>query len=196
MDLSDSAPLPPSVQALLAHQETWAEPPADLRARLRATVTAAAPVPMNRRRRRPAMLLTAAAGLVLLVALVTGVVVARSSSPAPMATSALAGTSLAPAASGTATVHAAASGFRIALDVHNLSPAPAGSFYEAWLKDPSGHLVAVGTFHARQGGRGIGLWSGVDPHRYTTMTVTVQQEGSAPVSSGRVVLKGPLHLRK
>ena len=196
IDLSDSSPLPPSVQAVLARPETWAEPPADLRARLHATVvTGDAPVPLSRRRSRLAPLLTAAAGVVLLVALVIGLVVTRSGSPAPIATSALTATALAPGASGSAMVHAEASGFRITLDVHGLRPAPDGYFYEAWLKDPSGHLVALGTFHARQGGKGIVLWSGVDPHRYTTMTVTIQLEGSVPGSSGRVVLKGPLHLR-
>jgi hypothetical protein len=196
IDLSDSSPLPPSVQAVLASPETWAQPPADLRERLHAAVvTGSAAVPLTRRRSRLAPLVAAAAGLVLLVALAIGLVVTRSGSPAPVATGALTATSLAPGASGSATVHANASGFRITLDVHGLRPAPNGYFYEAWLKDPAGHLVAVGTFHARQGGKGIVLWSGVDPHRYTTMTVTLQQEGSVPVSSGRVVLKGPLHLR-
>jgi hypothetical protein len=195
MDLSDSSPLPPSVQAVLARPETWAEPPADLRERLHATVVAGgAPVQLSRRRPRLAPLLAVAAGVVLLAALVIGMVVTRSGSPAPVATSALAGTSLAPGASASATAHANQSGFRINLDVRNLRPAPTGFFYQAWLKDASGHLVAIGTFHARQGGSGIVLWSGVDPHRYTTMTVTIQQEGSAPVSSGRIVLKGPLHL--
>jgi hypothetical protein len=196
IDLSDSSPLPSSVQAALARSDTWAEPPAELHARLRAAVTVGAPVPLSRRRPRLAPLLTAAAAVVLLVVgLVVGLVVTRSSSPAPVATSQLAATALAPGASGSATVHATGSGFRITLDVHDLRPAPTGSFYEAWLKDASGHLVAVGTFHARQSGNGIVLWSGVDPRRYSTMTVTIQQEGSAPVSSGRVVLKGALQLR-
>jgi hypothetical protein len=194
IDLSDSSPLPPSVQGVLARPETWADPPADLRAQVRDTVTAHAPAPLSRKPRL-APLLAAAAGLVLVVAVVLGVVLSRSSSPEPVATSALAATSLAPGASGSASVHATGSGFRITLDVHNLPPAPQGSFYEAWLKDATGSLVAVGTFHARQDGNGIVLWSGVDPHRYSTMTVTIQQEGRAPVSSGRVVLKGPLHLR-
>ena len=58
-----------------------------------------------------------------------------------------------------------------------LPPARAGHYYQAWLKNAAGLAVTVGTFHARQGGHDIVLWSGVDPHDFRVLTVTDQRIG-------------------
>ena len=69
-------------------------------------------------------------------------------------------------------------------------PAPAGSYYQGWLRNKDGDAVTIGTFHGREGTNDIILWSGVDIADYPTLTVTIQQEGAGAESSGRVVLRG------
>ena len=103
----------------------------------------------------------------------------------------LAATELVPEASADATVEATGSGLSITLSVEDLPPAAPGTFYQAWMKGPDGS-IPIGTFHARDGDGPIELWSGVDAARYPTMTVTIQQEGAGPESSGRVVLTGDI----
>jgi len=99
-------------------------------------------------------------------------------------------TVLAPAAAATAELRETPSGVSIELQVEGLRPAPEGSYYQGWVKSAEGDLVTIGTFHAREGGDDIVLWSGVDVADYRTITVTLQREGEGPASSGQVVLKG------
>ena len=104
---------------------------------------------------------------------------------------ALAETDEIPGASGSATVESTGSGLSISLTVEGLPPAEPGTFYQAWMRNDT-DSVPIGTFHAREGDGPIELWSGVDVAEYPTMTVTLQQEGAGPESSGVVVLRGQI----
>jgi hypothetical protein len=187
---------------LLADDAVWAEPSPtgvdDLLAAIQtesggtvpaapATAPAAHPRVSSRRRSRRLMLVAAAAGFVA-VAGVVGILV-RSADDGAGQDFAVAGTELAPNASGVGTVEETGSGVSIELDVSGLPPAEPGTYYQAWVKGPDG-LVTVGTFHMRGGDDHVDLWSGVPLDRYPTLTVTLQQEGAGQESSGRVVLSG------
>jgi hypothetical protein len=106
---------------------------------------------------------------------------------------ALAGTPLAPDASGRVEVVETGSGAEIWLRVDGLPPATPGTYYQAWVRGEGGS-VTVGTFHLRtsEEGEPVILWAGVDLARYPTFTVTVQQEGVGAESSGQVVLSGEI----
>lgn len=187
---------------LLAADAVWAEPSPtgvdDLLAAIQtesggtvpaapATAPAAQPRVPSRRRSRRLMLVAAAAGIVA-VAGVVGILV-RSADDGAGQDFAVAGTELAPNASGVGTVEETGSGVSIELDVSGLPPAEPDTYYQAWVKGPDG-LVTVGTFHMRGGDDHVDLWSGVPLDRYPTLTVTLQQEGAGQESSGRVVLSG------
>jgi Anti-sigma-K factor rskA len=183
---------------LLADDAVWAEPSPtgvdDLLATIEAEsgggvpdAPAARPQVPSRRRSRRLMLVAAAAGVVA-VAGVVGVLV-RSADDGAGQDFDVAGTELAPEASGVATVEETGSGVAIELDVRGLPPAEPGTYYQAWVKGPGG-LVTVGTFHMRGGDDHVDLWSGVPLDRYPTLTVTLQEEGAGQESSGRVVLSG------
>jgi hypothetical protein len=187
---------------LLADDAVWAEPSPtgvdDLLAAIQtesggtvpaapATAPAAQPRVPSRRRSRRLTLVAAAAGIVA-VAGVVGILV-RSADDGAGQDFAVAGTELAPNASGVGTVEETGSGVSIELDVSGLPPAEPGTYYQAWVKGPDG-LVTVGTFHMRGGDDHVDLWSGVPLDRYPTLTVTLQQEGAGQESSGRVVLSG------
>jgi hypothetical protein len=104
---------------------------------------------------------------------------------------ALAGTDLAPDASGEAVLRDTPSGVEVRLDLEGLEPAPEGFYYQGWLKGPDG-AVTIGTFHAREGADDVVLWAGVDIDDHPTLTVTLQEEGAGAESSGRVVLSGEI----
>ena len=104
---------------------------------------------------------------------------------------ALAATDVIDGAAGSASVAETGSGLSISLSVEGLPPAEPGTFYQAWMRGETGS-VPIGTFHAREGDGPIELWSGVDVADYPTMTVTIQQEGAGPESSGVVVLRGDI----
>ena len=106
---------------------------------------------------------------------------------------ALGGTSLAPGASGSATLTKTTSGWRIELDASGLPRLDKGRFYEAWLKNAAGILVPVGTFNE---GRKVTLWSGASPKDgFTTLTVTQERADGDQSSSGQKVLVGPVEPR-
>jgi Anti-sigma-K factor rskA, C-terminal len=105
---------------------------------------------------------------------------------------ALAGTDIAPTANATAAIKATGLGLRIRLDISGLEPAPAGSYYQAWIRNKDGGAVTAGTFHMRGGDGEIELWTGVLMDEYPIITVTLQNEGDGAQSSGVVVLKGVL----
>ncbi len=200
--------LPRAVQARLGDPAIWAEPPAELetdvlmalrRARETPDATAAPgggppadPDELARARERRAAgrgtrwVMAAAASVVVIGLLLGGGLLLRDDGPPPVV-AALSATPLAPGASGQVSISSHPSGFEIRLDIDGLAPAPEGSYYQGWLKGPSG-LVTVGTFHARQGSDDIVLWSGVDVDDYPELTVTLQRLGAGPESSGRVVL--------
>jgi Anti-sigma-K factor rskA len=184
------------LRRLLAAASTWDEPPPQLAdgivAEIRAEVVEARPAEAPTRRSRtwtrPVLTVAAAAAAVFAVA-VGAVLVTRDGDDGESFT--LAATDVIPDASAGATVESTGSGLAISLNVDGLPPAEPGTFYQAWMRGDTGS-VPIGTFHARQGDGPIELWSGVDVADYPTMTVTVQQEGAGPESSGIVVLRGEI----
>jgi hypothetical protein len=203
-DASGAAALDPgtreeldALRELLASEATWAEPPAGLvdeaiaeireqRGPATPVIPAAPPIP---HRRRGTRYLVAAAAAVVLVVAAAGLLATRNDNDSGQF--ALSATGLAPKASGSVRVTDEPSGLSIALTIDGLPPAPAGTFYQAWMKGPRGS-VPIGTFHAHEAGGPIELWSGVDTHDYPMMTVTIQQTNAGPESSGRVVLSGDI----
>lgn len=103
----------------------------------------------------------------------------------------LAATELAPAASAVAEIEETASGLRVILEVEGLAPAEPGTYYQGWVRNDTDG-VTIGTFHMRGGDADIELWAGVNAEDYPIITVTLQEEGGGPQSSGVVVLKGRL----
>lgn len=177
--------------ALLADPATWEEPPSDIEDFLVAQITDQADavvVPLFSRRRIAQTLLPFAAGVAATLLLM----VAIQSRPDPVAGTevALAGTPLAPDARATMLVTEGSLGVRIILDTTGLTPPPDGFYYEAWVRKDAEVGVSAGTFHMRGGDGAIELWAGVSPQDYPLLTVTLQEEGQGPASSGHVVLKG------
>jgi hypothetical protein len=80
----------------------------------------------------------------------------------------------------------------IALDIRDLPPAPEGFYYQGWVRNEEGETVTIGTFHMRAGDSTVTLWSGVPVEEYPTLTITLQEEGAGPESSGQVVLRGSI----
>jgi anti-sigma-K factor RskA len=103
---------------------------------------------------------------------------------------ALASTELAPGARGEATLTKTSSGWRIELHATGLPRLEGGRFYEAWLRNPAGVLVPVGTFNE---GRKVTLWAGVSPREFTTLTVTREEADGDQASSGAKVLFGAVN---
>jgi hypothetical protein len=193
---------------LLAHAELWEDPPPGVEDAVVAEIRAAAATsahggsqrslqgrPPNRdgrwtrRGRLAAVVATAAA--VLALGILAGVLLVDGGADDGGVVVALAGTELAPDASATADIESTPLGVKILLDVRDLPGAPPGTYYEAWLRTPTDG-VSAGTFHLRGGGGRIELWCGVDAPAYSTITVTLQEEGGGAASSGRVVLRGEL----
>ena len=143
-----------------------------------------------RRAGRTLRFLAAAAALVVIAGLAVALTLGGSDDSGDAREVALAGTELAPDASATATVEELGSGVAIELDVSGLPPAEPGTYYQAWLKSPDDQLITIGTFHMRAGDEVVELWAGIDLADYPTLTVTLQQEGAGPASSGQVVLSG------
>lgn len=194
------------LRALLEAPAAWEEPDPGLEDRVLAAIAAeaaraperepvAAPAPAKPVRtrwwsRRPAFALgglaTAAAAIVVALVLALG-----SSSPAPLQFAmVVSGTSLAPGAHGSATLTKTQSGWRIELSATGLPHLANGRYYQAWLKNPAGILVPVGTFNDAQK---VTLWSGAPVTTFRAFSVTVQQANGNPVSSGKRVLVGIAH---
>ena len=164
--------------ALTRHAIGGVEAPAQLRAGL---------APKPSRNRRPARGLVLAAAAALAAAAVIGGVALRSGGTSAQFRAALAPTSLAPAATGEATLTRRPSGWRIELAATGLPRLDGGRFYEAWLRSQAGVLIPVGTFND---GRSVTLWSGVAPDRSMTLTVTRERADGDQGSSGEKVLAG------
>lgn len=194
------------IRQALADPALWAEPDPSLESRVVAAVERAdiearsgAPAPvvsMERRRRLrdrlrsplPALALVAAA-LLLGGVIGGGIIKALDRSRAPQFQAALGGTPLAPGAHAKADLNDLPNGVEIRLRITGLPRAPAGFYYQAWLKGDKG-LVPIGTFHTGDGE--VILWSGVPLDRYRTITVTLEDEGGDQSSSGKRVLVGDL----
>jgi Anti-sigma-K factor rskA len=142
--------------------------------------------------RRVVLIATAATvAAVGAAALALGLGVFGSSTSGERFQAALAATDLAPGASGQATLTKTSSGWRIELDATALPRLADGRFYEAWLRDPAGVLVPIGTFNE---GRKVTLWAGVSPQVFTILTVTRERADGEQASSGEKVLVGTVDL--
>jgi hypothetical protein len=196
-----------AIRRQLGDPATWADPPAGLGDSILAAIRAerdqrapGEPVieargPSRRERERARArardrhrgprLLTAAAAVAVVLAAGIGLVVATTGDGDEGETFAVAGSDLAPGANGDVTIEETDSGLAITLDVEGLPPAEPGTFYQAWMKGDEGS-VPIGTFHMREGDEPVELWSGVDRADYPLLTVTLQEEGAGPESSGQV----------
>jgi hypothetical protein len=147
------------------------------------------------RRRSPAtrrVAVAVAAAAAVAVAIVVAVNALGSSKDSGRFRAALGPTPLAPAATGEANLVKTSSGWRIELDAKGLPRLDGGRFYEAWLRNPAGQLVPVGTFNE---GRKVTLWAGVPPTDYPTLTVTRERADGDQGSSGERVLIGEIAAR-
>ncbi len=183
------------LQALLADPTVWAEPSQALEDRVVAAVTEAsrgaaadrrADQPIRPNRHRAAAVtggLVAAAAVIVALVLVLG----GGGKPPVQFRAALAGTALSPGAGGEATLTKTTAGWRVSLHATGLPRLANGRFYEAWLKNPRGVLVPIGTFNQPTN---ITLWAGVPPTSFPTITVTRQLANGDPASSGQRVLVG------
>jgi hypothetical protein len=176
-------PAAPTDRPALPAADAGAPAPAVARDRVPATVTPLA----GRRARRLRVALGAAAAVVALA--VAGVVVTRSGGDTGTDVALEADTI--PGASGTANLLRTDSGWRIELDATGLPRRDDGEFYEAWLRNPDGVLVSIGTFNEPTD---VTLWAGVTPAVFSTLTVTAEVADGDPSSSGIRVLVGTIDL--
>lgn len=159
--------------------------PAGLRARLEAQRS-----PRTVRTPRRLALGVVAAAAVAAAAIAFAVV--GSGSHGARYRAALAPTALVPGARGEATLTKTSSGWRIHLHASELPRLAGGRFYEAWLRNPAGVLVPIGTFNE---GRNVTLWAGVPPTAFTVLTVTRERADGNQASSGEKVLVGTVRTR-
>jgi hypothetical protein len=184
------------IRVLLADPAMWEAPGRHLEDAVAAAVTDAAdqgPAPRRARRRarRPVIAWVVGAAAAAVIAAGIGIgVTSGNGEHATTFSAALSGTSLAPGATGQATMTQTPAGWRITLHTSGLPRLDNGRFYEAWLKNAAGILVPVGTFN--QAGD-ITLWSGVPPTGFPVITVTRQRANGNPASSGQRVLVGLAH---
>jgi hypothetical protein len=205
---ADSARLE-QARELLAQPALWVEPNPDLQQRVVAAVTAAATTSNPNvgvvdhggtqgialgRRRRPRWIRNTILAVAAAVLLGVGVGVAALSSGHPRRpmeyAASLSGTPLAPGAGGSVTLTKTGSGWRIHLTATGLPRLDNGRYYQGWLKNAAGILVPIGTFNQATD---VTLWAGVPPNDYPTITITRQQAGGGPASSGQKVLTGLSH---
>jgi hypothetical protein len=156
------------------------EAPAALRARVDAQRRV-------RRVRGPRRLVLIGAPAIAALAIAIGVVAIGSGPSSERFHAALAATEQVPGVTGEATLTKTASGWRIELDATGLPRLAGGRFYEAWLRNPAGVLVPIGTFNEA---RSVTLWAGVSPKLFATLTVTREQADGDQTSSGEKVLVG------
>jgi anti-sigma factor RsiW len=180
-DLADRLAEQQRAVALARSAAAEVEAPAALRARVDARRHARR-MPAQRR-----LVLIGAPAIAVVVAVGIGLGVFGSSTSAERFHTALAATALAPGAKGEATLTKTSSGWRIELDATGLPRLEGGRFYAAWLRNPAGVLVPIGTFNE---GRKVTLWAGVSPKDFTTLTVTRERADGDQASSGEKVLVG------
>jgi hypothetical protein len=169
--------------ALAGSAVNGVEAPAALRARIDAQRRV-------RRVRVPRRLVLIGTPAIAALAVAIGVVVIGSGPSSERFHAALARTAQAPGARGEATLTKTTSGWRIELDATGLPRLAGGRFYEAWLRNPAGVLVPIGTFNES---RNVTLWAGVSPKLFSTLTVTREQADGDQTSSGEKMLVGRIN---
>jgi len=190
-----STPLSPAeraeldeLRAVLSDPAGWAEPDPALQERVVDAIAEAGTGQRRRARWIPYAVLGAAAAVLLAVVL-TFTLTGHENRSVQYAAS-LAGTKLAPDASGDVTLTKTTSGWKIRLHASGLPRRDNGTYYEAWLKSSAGVLVPIGTFNQLDD---VTLWAGVPPSAYPTLTVTRQLANGDQASSGQAVLVGTTH---
>jgi len=188
------AELGPAARLLQTAAPAAAPPPALEAATLAGVTRAAAAARRGDRRSRwrswnVRMLALAAA--VVVIAAVTGTVLALTrSAPAETYNVALRSAS-GSAASGQAVVRQTGSGWSIQLTVSHLADLGPGQFYEClWVRPGHPGLVSAGSFTVGSSGTAtVQMGSAADPDTFQTMEITAGTPGSAG-QQGRVVLVG------
>ena len=95
------------------------------------------------------------------------------------------------AAQGRALVADAGGRERVTLRLRGLPPSRASQFYEVWLMDADGPLIAIGSFRVGADGRAtVELPLPVRATSYEYFDISVQPEGSDADHSGESVLRG------
>jgi Anti-sigma-K factor rskA, C-terminal len=141
----------------------------------------------GRRAEAPRRLVLVGAAAAAVLAVAVGLSVRASDTSPERFRTALAATTLLPEATGEATLTKTSSGWKIELDATGLPRLEEGHFYQAWLRDPAGVAVPIGTFNQA---RNVTLWAGVSPKEFTTLTVTRERADDDQASSGEKVLVG------
>lgn len=78
------------------------------------------------------------------------------------------------------------------VDVSGLDPSGPDDFYELWLLDEDGRMIALGAFEVGADGRAeVELPIPVTPSRYRYFDVSLQVDNGNPAHSGVSVLRGP-----
>jgi anti-sigma-K factor RskA len=163
-----------------------------------------APAPRRRRRRfprgplvvRPAFAAAAAAMLLGVGVGIGALVDGDSASPMPAVQQAQRTVALQPlaqgvAAHGSALVADAGGQQRVTLRLRGLPPSRARQFYEVWLMDANGPLIAIGSFRVGADGRAtLDLPLPVQATKYQYFDISVQPEGDDADHSGKSVLRG------
>jgi hypothetical protein len=183
---------------VLGDSSTWAEPRPGLEDAVVRAVADAEPTATTSRtptargeatRRRRRVLASALVAAAVIATLVATVLVTRGGT-SPDYEAQLRGTVSAPGAQASADITRNDAGFRITLDATGLPALRAGEYYQAWLKNPAGTLVPIGTFSSSDGR--VTLWSGLSPKDFPTLTVTIEAPDNDQASSGRRVLMGEI----
>lgn len=177
------------VRDVLSRETTWAEPPPEVADRVFAAIRSQTPTEEKiPSRSRWSGVVAAVLGVAAIATVVAGV--AGVFSPAEEQVIAMEGTELQPAASGEAAIRATDAGWWIRLDITDLPPADAGTYYEGWVWNDEGEGVSIGTFHLRGEDGSVTMWSGVDPADYPAIWVTLEDEDGDPSASERIVMWG------
>jgi anti-sigma-K factor RskA len=81
---------------------------------------------------------------------------------------------------------------RATVDVSGLGPSGSEHFYELWLLDEDGRMIALGAFDVGPDGRAeVELPIPVAPSQYRYFDVSLQEDNGNPAHSGISVLRGP-----
>lgn len=80
---------------------------------------------------------------------------------------------------------------RATLEIDGLDPSDGDQFYELWLLDDDGRMIALGSFRVgADGAAEVDLPLPVEPDRYRYFDVSLQQDNGDPSHSGVSVLRG------